>query len=542
MTRFLAFVLLLNGTAAVAVADTKPLLSPDRPIEEVVDHYISAALQAANVKPAPPADDATVLRRTTLDLAGRIPTCGELDEYLTTADASRRLRLVERLLASPDYVRHQTQELLAFMQAEEEGRRGPAKTPLSDYLAAGVAENRPWDQVFRDVLLPDDGNAKKRGAADFLRRRVRDLNRLTIDVSTIFFGVNISCAQCHDHPHVQDWKQDHFYGMKSFFARTFEAKGTVGERDIGLVKFTPNKGKEKVASVMFLSGKVIDMPGLADKPKQPQKERKTVKKEGRGPAPPKQPRFSLRAKLVEVALEPGQREYFSRAIVNRVWHRLMGRGLVMPLDQMHSANPPSHPELLQWLARDFETHGYDLRRLIRGLVLSQVYARSSRWNAEESPDPKLFAVAALRPLTPMQMAASLRLASTDPESLPKNRPALDKRLDSLIRGADRFAAFFPQPSDHFQVGVGEALLFANNDGLQADLLQGPGALPARLKQVPDLGRRADLAVRTVLGRPARADEVQALTDYMRRRADRTEDGCRQVVWALLTSAEFRFNH
>src|SRR5262249_28269551 len=150
------------------------------------------------------------------------------------------------------------------------------------------------------------------------------------------------------------------------------------------------------------------------------------KKEPPGESPPAPPKFSLRAKLVELALAPEQREFFARAIVNRTWHRLFGRGLVMPLDQMHSANPASHPELLQWLARDVVEHGYDLRRLIRGLVLSQAYARSSRWEGEEIPQDKFFAVAQIRALTPMQMAMGLRLAGSDPEKLPRTGPELEK--------------------------------------------------------------------------------------------------------------------
>ena len=113
-----------------------------------------------------------------------------------------------------------------------------------------------------------------------------------------------------------------------------------------------------------------------------------------------------------MSLQPDQREFFARALVNRTWYRLFGYGLVMPLDQMHSENPPSHPELLAWLARDTAEHGYDLRRLIRGLVLSKAYARSSRWESEEdAPQARLFAVARLRPLTPMQLALSLRVAA-----------------------------------------------------------------------------------------------------------------------------------
>src|SRR5207244_2066351 len=151
------------------------------------------------------------------------------------------------------------------------------------------------------------------------------------DVSTMFFGVNVSCAQCHDRPHVAAWTQDLFYGMKSFFARSFENGGIVAEYDAGVVKYIPNKGKEKVAPVMFLSGKTLDIPNVretnGEEKKKAMERVNEAKKTKKTPAPPS---FSARAKLVETALEAGQREYFARAIVNRLWYRHFGRGLVMP--------------------------------------------------------------------------------------------------------------------------------------------------------------------------------------------------------------------
>ncbi len=538
--RFAALVLALFPALAAA-DEPAALLPPNRPIEQVVDHYLDAALQAAKVQPAPRADDAELLRRLTLDLNGRIPTSAELADYLANSDSEKKGKLVDRLLASPAFVRHQALEFVAMLQPDTgERRRGQAKDGLRTYLEKALAENRPWDRVFRELMLPDDADPKTKGASDYLRGRVKDLNRLTIDVSTMFFGVNVSCAQCHDHPHVTDWKQDHFYGLKAFFARTFEAGGRVAERDTGVVKFIPNKGKEKVARVMFLTGKVVDAPGMQEAPKQPKGRRPGGAKGEKAPPPPK---FSLRAKLVELALEPGQRDFFARSIVNRLWHRHFGRGLVAPLDQMHSANPASHPELLQWLARDVVEHGYDLRRLVRGLVLSNAYARGSRWASGDVPDEKLFAVAQVRPLTPMQMAVSLRLAATDPAALAGSGPEFEKRIDALEKNAARLAGLFPQPGDNFQVGVSEAMLFANNENLLKELLaDAPGLLVHRLKQVTSLEERAEQAVRSVLSRAARAAEVQALTEYMRRREDRPVAAVQQVVWALLTSAEFRFNH
>ncbi len=228
----------------------------------------------------------------------------------------------------------------------------------------------------------------------------------------------MSCAKCHDHPLVDDWKQDHYYGMKSFLDRTFVVGNFVGEHGYGSVKFKTTEGEEKKARFLFLTGKEVEVGGpeeLTGDAKKAEKEKLDEAKK-KNEAPPA-PEISARAKLVEVALGPDGRDFFSKAIVNRIWHRFFGQGLVMPLDQMHSENPPSHPELLQWLARDAVEHGYDLRRLIRGLVLSHAYARESRAESE-NPDPRLFGVASPRALTPMQLAASMWVATTDPASFP----------------------------------------------------------------------------------------------------------------------------
>jgi Protein of unknown function (DUF1549)/Protein of unknown function (DUF1553) len=540
--RLAALALFVLASPVLALDDSR-LLPADLPIEQVIDHYLDAALQEAKIQPASQADDWTLIRRLTLDLNGRIPTVAEATNYVADQDTDKKNQLVERLIASPAFVRQQAQEFFAFLNATDDARKAGKKNGLHEYLVNAFKENRGWDNMFRDMMLADESDPATRGAGEFLKSRVKDQNKMTIDTSIVFFGVNVSCAQCHNHPHVPAWTQDHFYGMKNFFARTVEAGTFLAEKDFGLVKYLPNKGKEKVAPVMFLTGKTMEVPGFKEPSKEEKKQEQArideSKKAKKAPAPPQ---FSMRAKLVETVLEPGQNDFFARAIVNRLWHRFYGRGLVMPLDQMHIENPASHPELLQWLARDFVASKYDLRRLTRGLVLSKAYARVSRWDGDKMPPEDLFAVAQVRPLGPTQMATSLKLAALDSGALPSDKEELEKRLAQVEKSAENLAAFFPQPGDNFQVGAGEALLFTNNQTLAKELLEGKASLAARLKNEPDFAARADSAVRTILGRPARPDEIQTLTDYMKRRADRELAACQQIVWALMTSAEFRFNH
>ena len=449
-------VLLLAGNSKAA-----DLLPPDRPIHEVVDRYIDAQLAEQKLQPAAQADDSALLRRLTLDLVGRIPTTTELTAYLASKHPNKKLELVERLMASPAFLRHQVNEF-DTMLANTGGRRGGGSN-LREYLTRAFKENRSWDMIFRDLILADEKEPVQKGAVQFLKGRIKDLDRLTTDVSVLFFGVNISCAQCHDHPLVSDWKQDHYYGLKSFFSRTYEAGPFLGERDAGVVQFKTTKAVTKTAKLMFLTGKVVEVPGA--KPPTPE-ELKALKeaqkkkpKRGKAPpaTPPPPPKFSARAALVNWVLQPDQRDFFSRSIVNRLWHRLFGLGLVTPIDQMHSENAPSHPELLAWLARDMADHKFDLRHLIKGLVLSKAYARSSRWEGERFPSPKSFAVARLRALTPMQLATSLRLATTSPDQLvPTLKPdEIERRLEGYENSARGMAGLFEQPRDDFQISVTE---------------------------------------------------------------------------------------
>ena len=202
----------------------------------------------------------------------------------------------------------------------------------------------------------------------------------------------------------------------------------------------------------------------------------------------------------------------------------------MPLDQMHSENPPSHPELLAWLARDMAEHGYDLRRLIRGLVLSEAYARSSRWEGAEQPRPSLFAVALVRPLTPMQLATSLWLATADPASLPADFESepFEKRIEALEESGRPLASSFATSGGDSQIGVAEALLFSNGKRIAGDLLaDGADRLVGRLEtDRRDRPTLIDLAVRNVLSRPPDDEEVRTLGAYLEQRTDRPDEACR----------------
>jgi hypothetical protein len=524
----------------VARGTADDLLPRETPIEQAIDHYIDAKLQAAGVNAAPQADDATLLRRTLLDLVGRIPTPTEAKAYVANPSPDKRGQLVDRLLASPAFVRQQTAEFDALLM------NGTGKD-LREYLSKAFTEKRRWDQMFREMIAGEPEDKEQKGAIRFVAARAKDQDKLTNDTSVLFFGVNVSCAKCHDHPLVADWTQDHYYGMFSFFSRTYDVGEFLGEREYGKVNYTTVGGESKNAKLMFLTGTVLDEPPSEEPDEKTKKEeRKQLEELKKSKQPPPLPAYSRRSALVDAALQDEENDFFSRAIVNHLWNRFFGRGLVHPVDQMHSENPPSHPELLAWLAKDVRARGYDLVPLIRGIALSQAYSRSSRWDsADKRPADSLYAVAQVRPLKPWQYGTLLKIASASPDRFPVEMTAedLDQRMQGLEGAGRGLTSQFELPAADFQVGVDEALLFSNSDRIAKDLLQdNKESLIGKLAECSDHRQAAETAVWSIYSRAPTEEELTALADYLAQREDRLPEARRQLVWALLTSSECRFNY
>ena len=535
LTALLLMVLLLSEMVQGQQEET--LLPADRPISEVVDFYVERSLQEIELSSAKQATDSALLRRTTLDLVGRIPTVYEAQNYLKSEATDKRTDLVDRLLASPGYRQHQVNELGRLLHPEN-------STQLQKYLTHAVDKDASWDLIFRDLMLPPTKPEKAPEADRFIKSRIGDIDKLANDTSVLFFGVNISCAKCHDHPLVEQWKQNHFFGMKSFFSRTFANGDFLSERDYGAVQFKTTAGETKTAELMFLSGKIVDEPSWKEPTEEEKKKLKTQLEElKKKKQPTPAPSFSRRSKLVEVALSTEEQDFFARNIVNRVWYRVFGNGLVMPLDQMHEGNPPSHPELLDWLARDMVSHNYDLKRLLRGLVLSKAYARQSYWDQETRPDAEWFAVANTKPLSRHQYGHSLKLASMNPDQFKLDDEAkLNEQLNQVYQ-ANGFNSQLDQPIHDFQVSTTEALLFSNSDRVTKELLQESGStLVGKLKSLKNDTERVELACWSILSRAPDDEERKILLAYLATRRERPVEGIQQLVWALLTSTEFRFNH
>jgi hypothetical protein len=310
--------------------------------------------------------------------------------------------------------------------------------------------------------------------------------------------------------------------MASFFNPTYEGSkgrgrtGGILEKKTAEVVFVTTKGQRRTAKAMFLSSRIVDEPAAVGR----------------------------REQFVRVALE--EKNFFSRAIVNRLWAYFLGRGLVQPVDQMHSANPPAISGLLEWLAQDLAAHGYDLDRLIAGLVSSRVYQLASTKPTEgEDPAPQEFARAALRPLTPPQYALSLMLATGDgtfdQAKSPEERSRRYRDLEGQSARLTKADALDGR-SDRFQTSTSEALFLSNNPDVQRLVAPAGNNLVARLAALTDTKQLVETAVWTVLTRPPEDEERAFLVRWVEEHKRDRARACGELVWALMTSAEFRFNH
>lgn len=334
---------------------------------------IDAAIDALRAGPSSPiTNDAEFVRRLYLDLTGMIPTADEARSFLDDAAPNKREALIDRLLASPQYARHMAQ--VFDVQWMERRNDKHVKTPeWQEYLRQSFAANKPYDQLVREILSADGVDPAQRMAARFYLDRDGEPNLLTRDVGRLFFGMDLQCAQCHNHPLIEDYLQADYYGLYAFLNRSFvfsdkDKKGFFAEKAEGEVNFksvftgyAADGVKPRVPK-----GTTVIEPAFAKGQEYQVAPAKDVR-----PVP----KFSRRAQLAIVATD-GKNVTFNRNIANRLWTHLMGRGIVHPLDLHHPDNPACSPGLLNMLADEFVAMKYDIKAFLRELALTQTYQRS----------------------------------------------------------------------------------------------------------------------------------------------------------------------
>jgi ferric-dicitrate binding protein FerR (iron transport regulator) len=516
------------------------------PLAVTIDRAVDERLHEARVPPSPRSDDAEFLRRVTIDIIGQIPSYERTIAFLSDTHPGKRRELIEELLASSDYGRHFGGVWRNLMAPREVGKGGkaPPVDHFSPWLAKQFNEGRGWNEIVYD-LLTVDGDVSQKPQTGFIMANAENFHpqadRLAASAARLFLGVQLQCAQCHNHPFTA-WTQADFWATAAFFSRLRNTgkkgppfvltetadiepaphakNGTVGPPPMlpagaVVIPTSAGKGAGNVVRARFLGG---SEPALNE--------------EG-----PYRPAF---AAWVTAPSNP----YFANAAVNRLWAHFFGRGLVNPVDNFHSGNLPSHPALLELLANELTISGGDFKHLIRGLCNSQAYQRTSRPLTANEADRQLFSHMAMKVMGPEVFFDSLVNAlGTGPGFATKGGKARSgkKSLPSL-GSREQFVQFFTSQSDAGESdesshGIPQFLKLMNAEPFN----RGAPIVDALVRSQLSGEQAIQELYLSVLSRRPTADEVRLLSDYLSKRTD-ARSGYAGALWILINSSEFAMNH
>lgn len=356
-----AFVLLALWSGVHAAAS-------DEPLHVLIDRAMSGPS-------APRCSDAEFLRRASLDLIGVPPTAEELSEFLADSSGDKRVKAVDRLLASVRHPRHLA-EMLDVMLMERRGNAYISQDDWMAYLLKSVREQKPYNQLAREILSGDGSQANLRAASRFYLDRGSEPNSITRDVGRIFLGRDMQCAQCHDHPLIDGYLQVDYHGLFAFLAGGYEQKLKEGDKEVAYysersaadIEFESVfvKGTRHLTGPRLPGGLEIVEPVFL-----PGDEYTVAPTDTARPLP----KFSRRQMLAD-ALTNGTNASFNENIANRLWRHMLGTGLVEPVDLHHPANPPTNPALLTLLGERFAAMNFNMQDFLREIALSQTYQRS----------------------------------------------------------------------------------------------------------------------------------------------------------------------
>jgi hypothetical protein len=516
------FVFLANSV----LADNPP--DDVRALAAIIDQMIEARCKEAGAVPAPIADDAEYLRRIYLDLAGRIPPAAEVREFLADSSEYKRERVRERLLDGPNYVRHFTNvwRTLLLPQNSNNQQAQILIPGFENWLRKRIRDNAPYDQMVGELLTsstqasmarrPNMARGPSETPVAFYEANERKPENLAASASRLFLGVKLECAQCHDHPHA-NWTRTQFWEFAAFFS--------------GIQPGNPNGGPAMVPDDG--SKHSIRIPNTE----------KTVNAHFLDGTEPKWQKGTQTRATLASWMTSADNQYFAKTAANRVWAHFFGIGIIDPVDDLSEQNPPSHPELLDELARQLIAHKYDLKFLMRAITASRTYQRSSV--AATHTDPRLFANMMVKGMTAEQLYDSLEQATYHSDG-----PAAGGRNAILNPGTPRseFLAKFAsqEKRTESQTSILQALTLMNGNLVgDATSLERSNTLAA-VADAPfmDTQGRLDTLYLVTLGRKPRQAENEKLIKYVSDGGSRNDPkaALTDVFWALLNSAEFMLNH
>jgi hypothetical protein len=501
------------------------------PEANYIDKLVHAKLKQMEIWPSEPTTDAEFLRRVRYDLTGLPPTADEVRKFLADKRADKRGRVIDALLDKPAHAEFWALKWADLLKIRFDLMGDKGTWGMYRWLRDAVAGNMPFDK-FVKAIVTAEGSCDENPPANYWRvfTSADDAAEATTQV---FLGVRLMCAKCHDHP-FERWVQKDYYGMAAFFS---QVNRKTGRRQDIVVYRTESPAKSRHPR----TGEALDPRYLA------------------GRSEPVSPDKDARRRLAEWMTRKDN-PFLARATVNRIWSHLFGKGIIDPVDDIRSSNPPVNAPLLDALARDFIDHDFDVRHILRTMLNSQTYQRSARVNRFNADDHQNFSHALPRRLSAEQLLDTIGLATGIPENftarfagagtvaLPVGGVRASQLPDKQLTA--ELLELFGRPRGestcacerHEEASMTQALHLINGKSVEKRLAD-PNGRVARLIKTPKITDPViieDLYL-TVVGRPPTAREAAIWQKHFAASRDRLKAG-QDLMWVLFNTKEFLFNH
>jgi hypothetical protein len=523
--------------ASVGVGVIGPRISdyPKVARSNFIDDLVFDKLRKFQIIPSELASDSEFLRRVCLDLTGTLPPPARVREFLASKDPRKREKVIDALIGSPEYVDYWTFRFAEIFRVAifANGLSPKWSEEYGEWVRSNVERNRPYDEIARERISAEGYSPATRHFLPY--NQIGAPGDTMAEEVRVFMGRRLDCAQCHNHPY-ENWSQDQFWGMAAFFSRLFKMGPVVIDHPVNMDLSSKDVGGK--IELLHPRTKTPVKPALLDN----------------SPAaitPDGNPRKELARWMTS-------HPYFAEAAVNRIWGQFFARGIVDPVDDFRSTNPPTHPELLAALAEDFRKHGYDLHHLMKTIVSSRTYQLSHRPNATNREDVTNYSRSLARGLDAEVLLDAVADVTGIPETFSTavteggtvgQAPAGTRAIQ--LRDPDTFFSRFLElygranrgaiPERSNKPNLGQALHVLAGVTYIDRLGTPSGRLARLLKSGASDEKVFEEFYLAALNRPPAADELQELKTIIAQREDR-EAGLREFVWALISSREFAENH
>jgi hypothetical protein len=523
--------------ASVGVGVIGPAIAnyPKVARDNFIDDFIFEKLRKFQIAPSERAGDSEFLRRVCLDLTGTLPPPERVRDFVASNDGRKREKAIDALIASPEFVDYWTFRFADLFRVSIFGN-GLSPKWMEEYwewIRNNIESNRPYDEVARERIAVEGYKPPSRHFLPY--NQVGTPNEAMAEEVRVFFGRRLDCAQCHNHPY-ENWSQDQFWGMAAFFGRMFRMGQVVVDHPANMDLGTKDVGASM--DLLHPRTKAVMKPALLDN--------SSLKL-----SPGGNPRQELARWMTS-------NPYFAEAAVNRIWGYFFARGIVDPVDDFRSTNPPTHPELLAALAEDFRSHGHNLRHLMKTIVMSRAYQLSHKQNDSNREDVINYSHSIARGLDAEVLLDAVADVTGIPETFSTaitdgatvgQAPAGTRAIQ--LRDPDTFFSRFLELYGRSNRGAVPERNNKPNLSQAMHLLAGAtyvdrlGRPNSRLAKLIESGA-SDEKIFTefyfaALSRAPAADELSEFKNILSQRGDR-EAGLREFVWALISSREFAENH